>query len=184
LKGSFDKEAATVTEQLEKVKLSEKNLFHAKIKSRLAEVAALGRVSLSDNERTWNSSASETSEKEESVSIPQPVPVQLSRMSPSATVSAATMQRAVSHATLSNMSRATASVSHRIALSSQRPRSNSMECLLEEVSYKPLQPYSFPTGSIQPMHTGRHDSSDDFPSAIHPHLASASGRLDRLRLQV
>ena len=59
-----------------------------------------------------------------------------------------------------------------------------MEALLEEVSYKPLQPYSFPTGSIQPSHNGRHDMGDDFPASSHTHLASASGRLDRLRLQV
>ncbi len=57
-----------------------------------------------------------------------------------------------------------------------------MEALLEEVSYRPLQPYSFPTGSIQSSQTGRHDSGET--AAAHPHLASASSRLDRLRLQV
>jgi hypothetical protein len=110
--------------------------------------------------------------------------VQLIRMVPAATLSAATMQRAVSHATLSNLTRAAASASSRAALSAQRPRSHSVEGLLEEVSYKPLQPYSFPTGSIQPLQHGRHDSGEDFPASSHPHLASASSRLDRLRLQV
>ena len=186
LKGATaDKEAATLaTDSTDKAKSLGKSLFQNKIKSRLAEVAALGRSSVSDSERAWNSSASETSEKEEHVTILQNIPVQLIRMMPAATVSAATMQRAVSHATISNLTRATASASSRVALSAQRPRSNSMEALLEEVSYKPLQPYSFPTGSIQPSLNGRHDSGDDFPAASHTHLASASGRLDRLRLQV
>ncbi len=94
------------------------------------------------------------------------------------------MQRAVSQATLSNLTRATASGSSRVAVSAQRPRSHSVEALLEEVSYKPLQPYSFPTGSIQPMQNGRHESGEEWASTSHPHLASASSRLDRLRLQV
>jgi hypothetical protein len=180
-----DKEAATLTtDSNEKLKSLGKSLLFNKVKSRLAEVTALGRTSVSDNERAWNSSASETSEKEEVVPILQNGPVQPIRMMPAATVSAATMQRAVSHATMSNLTRATASATSRIALSAQRPRSHSVEALLEEVSYKPLQPYSFPTGSIQPSHNGRHGSSDDFPASSHAHLASASGRLDRLRLQV
>jgi hypothetical protein len=139
---------------------------------------------VSDSDRAWNSSASETSEKEDTVTGIQSIPVQLIRMVPATTLSAATMQRAVSHATLSNLTRATASASSRAALSAQRPRSHSVEALLEEVSYKPLQPYSFPTGSIQPLQHGRHDSGEDFPASSHPHLASASSRLDRLRLQV
>jgi hypothetical protein len=185
IKGAtVDKETATLaTDATEKSKSSRKSLLYNKVKSRLAEVAALGRTSASDSERAWNSSASETSEKDE-VPVPQNIPVQLIRMMPAATVSAATMQRAVSHATMSNLTRATASASSRIALSAQRPRSHSVEALLEEVSYKPLQPYSFPTGSIQPSQNGRHDTGDDFPVSSHTQLASASGRLDRLRLQV
>ena len=182
----MDKEAGgqAVIDSLEKPKGLGKSLFQTKIKSRLAEVAAIGRAGVSDSDRAWNSSASETSEKEDTVTSIQSIPVQLIRMVPAATLSAATMQRAVSHATLSNLTRATASASSRVALSAQRPRSHSVEALLEEVSYKPLQPYSFPTGSIQPLQHGRHDSGEDFPASIHPHLASASSRLDRLRLQV
>lgn len=187
IKGAtVDKEAGgqVVIDSLEKPKGLGKSLFQTKIKSRLAEVAAIGRASVSDSDRAWNSSASETSEKEDTVTSIQSIPVQLIRMVPATTLSAATMQRAVSHATLSNLTRATASASSRAALSAQRPRSHSVEALLEEVSYKPLQPYSFPTGSIQPLQHGRHDSGEDFPASSHPHLASASSRLDRLRLQV
>ena len=179
----MDKEASPL-DPLEKPKDLGKTLFQTKIKSRLAEVAALSRSAVSDGERAWNSSASETSEKEDSVSVIQSIPVQLIRMVPPAAVSAATMQRAVSHATMSNLTRATASASSRLALSAQRPRSNSMEALLEEVSYKPLQPYSFPTGSIHPSHNGRHEFGEQYSAPSHPQLASASRRLDRLRLQV
>ena len=179
---SVDKEAAAlILDALEKPKDSGKSLFQTKIKSRLAEVAALGRGSVSDSERAFISSASETSEKDDTVPSIQSIPIQLIRMVPAAAVSAATMQRAVSHATLSNLTRITASASSR----SGRPRSNSTEALVEEeVSYRPLQPYSFPTGSIQPSQSGRHESGEQHAGGSHPHLASASSRLDRLRLQV
>ncbi len=180
---SVDKEAAALMlDSLEKPKESGKSLFQTKIKSRLAEVAALGRGSVSDSERAFISSASETSEKDDAVPSIHSIPIQLIRMVPPAAVSAATMQRAVSHATLSNLTRITASASSRSA----RPRSNSTEALVEEeVSYRPLQPYSFPTGSIQPsQQSGRHESGEQHAGGSHPHLASASSRLDRLRLQV
>ena len=185
---SLEKEAGIVlNDSLEKPKGLGKSLFQNKIKSRLAQVAALGRAPASDSDRTWNSSASETSERDDAASMLQPVPaapVQFIKMSPAATLSAACMQRAVSQATLSNLTRATASASSRVAVSAMRPRSHSVEALLEEVSYKPLQPYNFPTGSIQLMQGGRQEAGEEWSSANHPHLASASSRLDRLRLQV
>jgi hypothetical protein len=191
---SLEKEAGIVlNDSLDKPKGLGKSLFQNKIKSRLAQVAALGRAPVSDSDRTWNSSASETSERDDAASMLQPVtpvtpvpnaPVQFIKMSPAATVSAACMQRAVSQATLSNLTRATASASSRVAVSAMRPRSHSVEALLEEVSYKPLQPYNFPTGSIQLMQGGRQEAGEEWSSSNHPHLASASSRLDRLRLQV
>ena len=57
IKGAtVDKEAGgqVVIDSLEKPKGLGKSLFQTKIKSRLAEVAAIGRASVSDSDRAWN----------------------------------------------------------------------------------------------------------------------------------